>query len=81
MGQKEGPLTSTKIESENKHKLESESNIGSALFSYQSLPSISPPPLPLLPSTPLPPYTMSQHNLELQIVIWQQQKQLAILQV
>jgi len=73
VGQKEGPLTPTKIESSNEYKSESETSIGSALLLYISSP-LTPPSSSLLPLSP-PPYNRSQHgSINYKQIIQQQQE-------
>ena len=67
-------LSPSEILLSSEYKSESETSIGSALPLYTSLPP-SPPPLPI---DSLPHYNMSQLNL--QDIIRQQQKQIAVMQ-
>ena len=66
------------------YKPETESSIESVLSAQEQLPPTLPPVLssPSLPNTPSPPppYTMSQHDVNLEQVVRQQQEQLAVLQ-
>jgi len=65
------------------YKLETESSARSVLSAQEQLPSPTPPPISLSLSntlSPPPPYTMSQHDINLEQVVCQQQEQLVALQ-
>ena len=77
MGQKEGPLTFTKIDSSSKYKSEGKTSTNSVLSLYTFSQLIPPPSSLLLPLS----YTMSQQSqINYELLAQQQQEQLIALQ-
>ena len=76
MGQEEGPLAYIEETSQIEYGSETESSTGSVLLAQEQLPLPTPPPAlssPSPPNTllPLPSYTMSRHDINLEQVVQQ----------